>query len=56
MDVSDIFGIRLKEEEVRDIVVKHLEDLGYLVRPVDIQMVPLTNSKVEFIIRTFRKK
>ena len=56
MDVSEVFGIRLREEEVQDLIVKHLGDLGYLVRPEDIKMVPLTGSKVEFIIRSFGKK
>lgn len=56
MDISDIFGIRLSQAEVFELIVKHLEGLGYSVRSQDINIVPYTNSKVEFIIRSFVKK
>ena len=55
MWISD-FGVRLKEEEVFELIVKYMEGLGYIVRAEDVQMVLYTNGRSEFIIRRFEKK
>jgi hypothetical protein len=56
METTDLFGIRIKQDEAFAIIAKHLESLGYIVKLEDISIVPLTNNKVEFIIRHFEKK
>lgn len=55
MLVSD-FGIRLKEDEIRDLVVEYLGKMGYEVKSDAISIVPLTNGRIEFVIRPFLKK
>lgn len=56
MLVCSNFGIRLTQEEVQDIIAKHLDSLGYSVNPSKISIVPLTNSKSEFIVRSYQEK
>lgn len=55
MLISD-FGLRIKDDELRDMVVKHLSKEGYKVSPDAINIVPLTNGKIEINIRQFQKK
>lgn len=55
MLITESFGIRIKEEEIRELVVKHLLEQEIVVSADDVEFIPLTNSKFEVKIRQFQK-
>jgi len=57
MEFSHLYKIKISEGEAKEIVAKHITDMGeYFVYPHDVSFVPLTNGKVEVVIREAYKK
>jgi len=54
MLISD-FGLRIKDDEIKQIVANHLIGEGYKVLVEDVGIVQLTSGKIEMVIRHFQK-
>lgn len=56
MEFSHLYKIRMTEDEAKGIIAKSITDQGeYFVYPHDVSFVPLTNGKIEVIIREAHK-
>jgi hypothetical protein len=56
MDASPLWRLRIPESEIKEIIAKHLkEEKGYFVYPEMIDIVPLTNSKYEILVKAATK-
>ena len=57
MEFSHLYRIKLSEDEGKQIIAKHVTDQGdYFVYPHDVSFVPLTNGKIEIVIKDAHKK
>lgn len=56
MEFSHSWKIKLSEDEAREIIAKHITSLGeYFVYAHDVSFVPLTNGKVEILVKNATK-
>jgi hypothetical protein len=49
------FGIRIKEDELREFIVSYLLGKGYEAEPNSINIVPLTNGRIEVLVKPFNE-
>lgn len=57
MEFSHLYKIKISEDEAKEIIAKHISDLGeYFVYPHDVSFVPYTNGKMEIVIKQAHKR
>ena len=56
MEFSHLYKIKISEGEAKEMIAKSITEKGeYFVYPHDVSFVPLTNGKIEVIIKEAHK-